>query len=291
MVDPYGILLNRKEFQGIRPNEHSLKVNYVLQNPKRFNSFLFSNSKGGMLHVNQLNTSESMWYNMTYSLGTPEEFYHDILLFLKNDVSVKNLIIGLDEGVIYERASAHENQASRKFVNLQEDKIQWEYWLLPISLKKIVGIDLEKKHMVHDIYSDGNYYAKNAYETGCENEEQITMLNIPNAEDKSPLDFSSQLDILSKIKSLCMEKNIAFTFMVHPSSFENYLNSTERRVQFGLLLDKLEREGFELFRPFEKKLLGLNSCYWLDRHHYSKNIGDQILKKYTNNWDVDSCEK
>ena len=131
-IDPYGILGNRKEFAAIRPNEHSLKVHYVLQNSKKFDSFLFSNSKGGVLHFNQLNSESNSWYNMTYSLGTPEEFYADMLLFIENNVTIKNIVLGLDEGVIYERASAHQNQASRKFILLDENRINWKKQIVPI---------------------------------------------------------------------------------------------------------------------------------------------------------------
>lgn len=153
--DPYGILGNRREFIGIRPNEHSLKVQHVLDNANTYNSFLFSNSKGGALHFNQLNTTNEKWYNMTYSLGTPEEFYEDIKLFLEHNIEIKNLVVALDDGAIYERTSAHENQASRKFISLEDKKMNWEYLFLPISFKKM-QIDTSKKHIVHDVFSDGN---------------------------------------------------------------------------------------------------------------------------------------
>lgn len=287
-IDPYGILGNRREFKAIRPNEHSLKVNHVLQNPTKFNSFLFSNSKGGVLHVNQLNNEESTWYNMTYSLGTPEEFYKSLLLFLKNDVPVDNIIVAMDEGVIYERTSSHENDASRKFVNLQQDKIQWEFLFLPISIKKIIGADLSKKYIEHDIYTDGNYYAHNAYEADCTSRENLELLDLPGAETIEPLDFSSQIETLEKIRLLCEQKGIQLTFLIHPSSFENYVSSTERRVQFEYLLDALEDQGFKLFRPYGAKLLRMSPCFWLDRHHYTQNIGDVILQEYSKNWANDT---
>ncbi|TLF46701.1 hypothetical protein [Maribacter aurantiacus] len=287
-IDPYGIFGNRREFRAIRPNEHSLKTNFVLQNPQKFNSFLFSNSKGGVLHVNQLNTSEDSWYNMTYSLGTPEEFYNSLVLLLENGVQVNNIILGMDEGVIYERTSSHENDASRKFVNLQEDKIQWEFLFLPISIKKILGADLSKKYIEHDIYTDGNYYAHNAYEADCISHENLELVDFPHAAPIQPLDFSSQIEILEKIRSLCGQKGIQLTFLVHPSSFENYVNSTERRMQFEYLLKTLENKGFKLFRPYGAKLMRMSPCYWLDKHHYTQNIGNVILQEYSKNWANDS---
>ena len=279
-LDPYGILKNRKEFVGIRPNEHSLKVHYVLQNTYKFNSFLFSNSKGGVLHFNQLNNEANTWYNMTYSLGTPEEFYDDMVLFLKNNVEIKNIVVGLDEGVIYERASSHKNQASRKFVSMEGQSINWEYLFLPVSLKKFFHIDLDKKHVIHDIYENGNYYAKNAYANDCDSFKELELLLLPKEDMRPLLDFASQIKTLQKIQNLCREKNINLTFMSHPSSYDNFIKSTEKRLQFNQLLKALEKENFVFFKPFGERLIQNNSCHWLDKHHYSEKLGDSILEMY-----------
>lgn len=278
--DPYGILENRKTFIAIRPNEHSLKVHYVLQNPEKFNSFLFSNSKGGTLHFNQLNNAQENWYNMTYSLGTPEEFYMDLLLFLDKDIAIKNVVVGLDEGVIYERASSHVNQASRKFVSMEKQTVNWEYLFLPISIKKLLRRDFDKKHIVHDIYDNGNYYAKNAYHNDCETLEKLVKIPYEALPIKKPIDVFSQVKTLKKIKSLCRERDINLTFLIHPCSEDNYIKSTEKRLQFTRLLAILENENFALFHPFQNSLIKNNSCYWLDRHHYSEKVGDNIVQMY-----------
>lgn len=279
-IDPYGILERRKEFAGIRPNEHSLKVHYVLQNKNKFNSFLFSNSKGGALHVNELNNTNDQWYNMTYSLGTPTEFYADMQLFVKNNVKVKNIIVGLDEGAIFERASSHLNQASRKFVPMEGGNIHWEYLFLPISLKKISRIDPDKKHIVHDIYNDGNYYEKNAYSEDCASFENPEFVPHPKKDVKTQLDFSSQLKIFKKIRSLCRENNIELTFLVHPRSVDNYEKSTEKLLQFKQLISFLKGNDLQFFEPFENQLMKNSPCFWLDRHHYTKIIGDSVLQRY-----------
>ncbi len=280
-LDPYGILETRTEFVGIRPNEHSLKVHYILQNNQSFNSFLFSNSKGGALHFNQLNTKSNTWYNMTYSLGTPEEFYDDMILFLKNNVQLKNIVVGLDEGAIYERASSHKNQASRKFVSMEEQSTNWEYLFLPISLKKFSRIDLDKKHVVHDIYENGNYFVKNAYADDCDLVEELVHVPYPKEEVKPVLDFSSQIETLQSIQDLCQERNIKVTFLVHPTSYDNHKNSAEKRFQFNQLLSEMKKEELVLFQPFENSLLQNNPCYWIDKHHYTKKVGDSILQMYT----------
>ena len=279
-LDPYGILETRKEFVGIRPNEHSLKVHHILQNSKEFNSFLFSNSKGGALHFNQLNNKINNWYNMTYSLGTPEEFYHDLILFAKNNVAIKNIVIGLDEGVIYERASSHKNQASRKFVAMEDQLMNWEYLFLPISLKKFMRIDLDKKHIVHDVYQTGNYIARNAYSEDCELTEAFEIVPHPKESLQQPLDFSSTLNTLKNIQGFCHKENINLTFLVHPTSVDNHRKSATKRFQFNELLEIMKKEQFVLFRPFENNLIQNNSCYWLDRHHYTKKVGDSILQMY-----------
>ncbi len=279
--DPYGILGNRKEFIGIRPNEHSLKVQHVLDNASIYNSFLFSNSKGGALHFNQLNTTDEKWYNMTYSLGTPEEFYDDILRFLKHNIEIKNLVIALDDGAIYERTSAHENQASRKFISLKEKKVNWEYLFLPISFKKMQQVDTSKKHIVHDVFKDGNYYAKNAHPSNCElDKKPVLVLNSDQISIPS-VGFSSQLKIFKELQKLCEKLEINLVFLAHPTSKENYSKSTERLVQFNKMIGVMKNEELPILVPFENYLIQNDDCFWLDRHHYSKKIGDTILSLYT----------
>lgn len=279
-LDPYGILGNRKEFNGIRPNSHSLKVNHVLNSEIKFNSFLFSNSKGGVLHFNQLNNKKDTWYNMTYSLGTPEEFYKDIVLFLEKGIPINKIVVGLDESTIYERAISHKNQASRKFVTLEKDQINWEYLFLPISLKKKLNTDLKKKHIVYDFFNDGNYYEKNAYDLKCDVVENLELQDYPPVELKGKLDFTAKKTSIQNIKDICKTNGIELTFIVHPCSYDNYLASAEKRNQLNVLIKELEYSGIEILQPFGNHLMKKNSCSWRDNHHYTKKIGDSILKLY-----------
>ncbi len=279
-LDPYGIIGTRKEFNGVRPNSHSLKVNHVLRSGAKYNSFLFSNSKGGILHFNQLNNDRDSWYNMTYSLGTPEEFLADILLFLENNIKIKNIVVGLDESTIYERASTHKNQASRKFISIKDSEINWEYLFLPISINKNLNKDLSKKYIAYDFFNDGNYYEKNAYAFNCDSVEKLIMVSYAKESTRVKLNFSSKIETFKKIKSLCNKHNIDLTFMVHPSSYDNYHSSTEKRTQLNVLINEIKNSRIELFEPFEQKLIINNSCYWRDNHHYTKKIGDSILQLY-----------
>lgn len=279
-LDPYGILGTRKVFNGVRPNSHSLKVDHVLKSDKKFNSFLFSNSKGGVLHFNQLDNEENTWYNMTYSLGTPEEFLTDILLFLKKGIKIKNVVVGLDESTIYERASNHKNQASRKFVSLEEEKINWEYLFLPISLNKNLNKDLSKKYIAYDFFNDGNYYEKNAYQEDCDLKEDPIISPYPSPTAKTKLNFSSKIKTLQNIKDLCAEKNVNLIFLVHPCSSDNYHESSQKRTQLNFLINEMEGMGFDVFQPFDKNLIENNSCFWRDNHHYTQKIGDSILRLY-----------
>jgi len=280
--DPYGILGNRKEFIGVRPNEHSLKVQHVLQNPNKYNSLLFSNSKGGTLHFSKLNNTQDEWYNMTYSLGTPEEFYDDIQRFINNKMTIKNIVVALDDGAIFERTSSHENQASRKFVALDTKTIHWDYLFLPISFKKIKGVNLEKKHIQHDIFLDGNYYEKNAYDLQCKLNEKIKLIPLPKDQPRGGADFNAKLKELLEIQKLCVERNINLVFLIHPTSYDNYMRSKERLIHFYKLISALEKENVTILRPFEKNIIENNPCFWLDRHHYSSVVGDSIVKLYDN---------
>jgi len=136
---------------------------------------------------------------MTYSLGTPEEFLADILMFLENNIKIKNIVVGLDESTIYERASTHENQASRKFISIKDGEINWEYLFLPISINKNLNKDLNKKYIAYDFFNDGNYYEKNAYALNCDSIEQLEMVSYAKKVTRVNLNFSSKIETFKKI--------------------------------------------------------------------------------------------
>ncbi len=95
VVDTYGIFRTDFSRQVVPPNINFVKIKYLLQNKNKFDSFIFGSSR--VSYINEEKITNGRYYNMFYAEGVPEEHLANIRFLLKNGVSIKNLMIGLDE--------------------------------------------------------------------------------------------------------------------------------------------------------------------------------------------------
>ncbi len=95
VVDPYGILRTDFSRQFQAPDLNFCKIKFLLKNTKKFDSFIFGSSRVAVIDVKKI--FNGRYYNMTYAEGVPGEHLENIRFLLKNDVSIRNLMIGLDD--------------------------------------------------------------------------------------------------------------------------------------------------------------------------------------------------
>jgi len=91
IVDPYGIWKTSFENQVLEPNKNYVKTNYVLNNPKKYDSFIFGSSRAGHIEGDLLDNGK--YYNMTYSVGTIPEWLGTIKTYVNNGIDIKNIIL------------------------------------------------------------------------------------------------------------------------------------------------------------------------------------------------------
>ena len=142
-VDPYGIFKQNFDNQRIEPNQHFIKMKFVLNNPKKFDSFIFGSSRVGNIDVRKI-PSEERFYNMTYSEGLPKEFLEDIKLMISNGVKIKTLLIGLDEFSFRVDPNEHLQQPMRRPYSENLLKFYMDY-LLKAPNYKIIKSSLSFK--------------------------------------------------------------------------------------------------------------------------------------------------
>ena len=65
-IDPFNVFhpLDIKD-NGVEPNKNFIKMTYILNNPDKFDTFIFGSSRVGNIHANNLWGEKA--YNMTYS--------------------------------------------------------------------------------------------------------------------------------------------------------------------------------------------------------------------------------
>ena len=92
-VDPYNVFHWQKiRDNGVEPNSKYIKMQDILHNPDKFDSFLFGSSRTGFVDVE--NIPDGKWYNMSYSEGLPAEHLENLQEMIANGIIPKNVMIG-----------------------------------------------------------------------------------------------------------------------------------------------------------------------------------------------------
>ena len=280
-LDFYGVFSVRKVFKDFTPNEHSLKLNFILSEENRSN-LIFGNSRSGV--VNSFDKYRS-WYNMSYSMGVPEEFLMDLKKIFNERSDINEVLIFLDEVSLFEIYKNHKNQVLRKVVDLNSfDRFQYLFILPTIDVLSFMISSLIKnpqvdKTIVYDIYKSGATVEKNF---DYDNSELICAENtlVKNFKSYPLIDlFKEKLAVLKEIKSLAEKNNVKIKFISQPFSSRYFLDGFRVRTYFEFL-EFLEDQGFKVNKPTKCLVLKHKDGQWRDLHHYNKVVGEQIENKF-----------
>ena len=94
-IDCYGIFTSDYNKVGQETNNNFIKTKYIIENPEKFDSFIFGSSRVEYIPVENLQCGK--FYNMTYVQGIPSEWLDTIKTFKENNVNMKNIIIAIDD--------------------------------------------------------------------------------------------------------------------------------------------------------------------------------------------------
>ncbi|TFH41133.1 MAG: hypothetical protein E4G96_06135, partial [Chrysiogenales bacterium] len=97
ILDPFRVLRKNYDSFSICPNERFVKVDHVLGNPDRYDSFLFGSSRVSLVPVEKFDRAlGGRHYNMTFVSGVMSEYLTVLELFLDRGIEVKNVVVGID---------------------------------------------------------------------------------------------------------------------------------------------------------------------------------------------------
>jgi len=278
--DMYGVFFKRKDFIDFTPNERSLKNYYFLNSDRT--KIIFSDSRGGILNTKN---NYKDWYNMSYSMGVPEEFLEDLTEFIKENKKIEEVLILIDEVSIFEIYQNHENHLIRKKINLNGfDKFQYLFVLpsIDVIIELIKSINKNKlidKSIIYDISNTGSIVEKNfIYDF-----ETVKCFEIKETVYSYELEqfFYGKFLVLNEIKKLCKENEIKVRFLSHPFSSLSYFKNSRIKT-FIRFLSYLREKNFEILRPFDCNVVEFNENQWRNEGHYNHVIGELIEKKYLN---------
>lgn len=275
IVDPYNIF-HWKEIRdnGVEPNSNYIKMQYVLNNPDKFDSFLFGSSRTGFVNVEHI--PEGNWYNMSYSEGLPGEHLDNLREMIEHGIIPKNVMIGVDNISCFVDPALHEKQFYR-IPYPRGNKLS--FYANYFSIRGVIeSLEIILNHEVED-----PDYVTRYYETG-------STLRDPSLagqwETDAPYweyyykDYVSQSVLaMKRIADLCEEYDINLIVFTNPMYYKTYQESQIYGYEYFLLW----LAGSTPYYNFS----GINDITsdphnYYEPSHYTEEVGDMIIDRIFN---------
>lgn len=286
--DPYRIF--KSDFQNVRiePNNHFIKMRYLLNKKTEFDSFIFGNSRAN--NVDPIHFTNGKYFNLYYSLGVPSEYKEDLKLLLKNHFKIKNILILMDYSTYTTSTENRELELLRlpypnskievlkKHLNyafhIPDKKFKIDYYNTPVS-------DVYKNILKSGIAV--NKAAENYIENNKLNHINDPKFNYPYYGWSNLVNQTIQ-DI-DTIKKICDENKIKIIIAINPIHKTTYL-ANNRELHYDFLKKLSNITDFYDFGGINK--VTTNNYFYYEASHYRPIIGKAISKYIQFNQKIDS---
>ncbi len=252
------------------PARQFLKMKYLVANPKQYNAFIFGSSRVGFMPTDYLNNNSDLsWSHMTYYSGILEEHLDNLHTLIESGVTIKKIIIGIDNIPLYITMEDHDNDLMRtsysKYV-----RQGWRFYL-PYLYQFNINIFrqvLEGKKQTEHFYKNGGLIEDDLTED--ENEDHKSY-----REDPFKVPFETVINQIQETKDFCKHNGIEVLFVTNPLWKRTYLDA----CSFGYL-DFL-RQVADVTPFINFSCLNETTCNgrnYFDGSHYKPNIGLLMLR-------------
>ncbi|MEM6801072.1 MAG: hypothetical protein AAF696_06685 [Bacteroidota bacterium] len=281
-VDPFGIFREDFSQQVVEPNQRYVKMKWLSEEKRAFDSFIFGSSKVG--NIDSRKFVGGKYYNMTYSMGLPYEWMEDMKQLDKTGYEIKNIVICLDE-FSYTRTHDQNSSFLRKPYHQDWGKrleFQAKYLLrmpnFSVLHKAYYPFNKDKEFLVnYDIKATGIPF-KTERETYVEEH-----MDIHRTDWKFDIDWPLKLPrmdeslyAIKEIKQFCESKGIELQVVYLPvyhkklkdvktNKFEEYKEAIAEITDYW---------DFSEVRPIID-----DRQYWFEQVHFRAKVGDMIVGK------------
>ena len=288
--DPLGLFT--QDFAGVRqePAQHFLKMRYVLAHPGRYDSFAFGSSRMAKI---DLSGAGDGWYTLSYSQGTPAEWLRDVQMLVADGVSVRRLLVGLDDASFRLPGDVHDEDTGFRRPYRAWDAAFYlqELFRRPQRLDTAWVAD---HGSVFDLYGTGRVYVPERVEAA------IDANPAAHARDERLYASSAYrgnymeetLRTLSELVALAEAHGIELTFFFHPIYQTTYMDNDAaeldewvkaRTIRFGAVSEKLlnNRTFWRTYLPLYRADYGLISGYRFEALRLSTDVPATVFYSQT----------
>jgi len=286
-VDSYSIFKNDYSKVVSEPNQNFLKMNFLINKKHTFDSFIFGSSRVGK--INPINIKNGNYYNMTYSEGVPLEHLSNIKLLIKNNIPIKNILIGLDDFSYEVNPLQHKNQPMRQphydtDINNMSKMSFYMYYLFKIPsffdisrLSQQIFLNRVYPTYNYDIYKSRLPLAPKAKNDYIENNREE---HINDKKFMQPMRYTGNriketINTIKEIVNLSIKHKFKLIIFINPIHKTTYLDTDFSNFQlFKSELVKLA--NYYDFSGLNK--ITTNNYYYYETSHY-RDIAGELIKQ------------
>jgi DNA-binding transcriptional MerR regulator len=275
-VDPYGYFRTDFRKQKTEPNQQLVKMKYIIENPTKYDCFIFGSSRCGNMDPKKIPDRKA--YNMTYSEGLPAEWLANIKTMLEHGVTVKTIIICLDDFSFRLNPADHVNQWMRLAYRENMQPIYWRY-VLRIPQPEVIKpyFDKEPSQVFFDIYDSGrplHPQVDEAIEKDPEKHITDSKFWVPMKHEEERI--APTIEEIKQIKTLTDQNKIELIMVMNPIHITTYMgNNREELYRFQQELVKIT--PFYDFSPPSR--VTTNNYYFYETSHYRTLVGDWMIAR------------
>ncbi len=286
--DPFGIFTSNFSAKRIEPNNHFIKMRYLLSNKTDFNSFIFGNSRAN--NVDPKKFSNGKYFNMYYSLGVPKEHMDDINLLLKDGYEIKNVIVFLDYGSYTMTDTNRTKDMLRRPYPIESLDIFKTYIDYAFQIPSQEFYESYYKNPVVPIYT-------NMFVSGrAENAAVEAFIDANKEKHISDVKFtwpylgyqnniSGAIQNLKDLKQLCYKNQINLIFVMNPTHKTTYL-ANNQELYFDFMKQLATISDYYDFSGINK--ITTNNYFYYEASHYRPIVGNAMADFIQYNRRIDS---
>lgn len=262
----------------LEPNQHFVKMRYILSEPQKYNAFCFGSSRIGNIDLEQVNNGYR-YYNMTYSEGLPAEWLADVQAFIRHGVPVRQIMIGIDDFSFRVDPETHKSQMLRIPYN-DEGNISiylkyFKFYLL--GTPETHNVLAENKGSIFDIYGTG----RPLHPEPDERIEADVEKHLADVQFKKPTHYEGNriketISELRQLKEICDAYDIELIVFINPINAVTYRANNMRefnefKYQLAQITEYYDFSGLNDVTT--------NNYYYYETSHYRPLVGDMIIKR------------
>ena len=285
LVDPYNVFhpMDIRD-NGVEPDKNYIKMVYILDNPQKFDSYMFGSSRVSSIHTEKLEGEKC--YNMTYSSAAIWEHLDNVKTMIANGVNIKKIYIGLDSMSYTMDVRGREDDPMRQSYEYAKAN-PVKFWIDHLdTANTFKSLNTSLKHQSKENFQEIFYeygwsmdYDLPGMDYNIGAWSQPSIGDSPDADEQ----FDRVLECTRELKSICDENDIELVIFLNPVLFKAYIASKPQGYR-EFMRELAQITDYYNFSGVND--LTVDYSNYTDPSHYRAQIGD-ILIDFFNNGTVD----